>query len=436
MKQLLLIVFSSLCISSFSQKPDSSSLVKDSDKQADIQNNLLKWSRFTLSGYGVVNYYHYGRFDTDKNIKDKIDAERLNLYLGYKFTDKIRLKTEIEFEHGGTGSTIELDTQEEFGEYEQEIEAGGEVKLEQVHLDFQLKPYFNIRAGRMKIHFNLAQDLDRPVSYFTTHRQEMENEILPLGWYENGLQFYGHFWKNRLQYEVSLTNGLDASGFSSRGWIKEGYQTRFEMSVSETVALTGRLDYKFGKNSKTFFGVAGYMNNTSPNRPKNDMDVAAYVMIGEGHINYDEGPLRFSSVFLFGNLQNSDVVSRKNATLSNNLGVKRTPVGQKMIGFSAEAGYEVLQLLRPASAYKLYPFLRYEYYDTMHDTEGAVVRKPRWQRSAMMGGLNWFITGQIVFKAHYQSRVLGSNHFDRVTSLDTGKRQRENTFSMGIGFSF
>ncbi len=424
----MLLLFS---LSAFSQQKDT--LSKNIPPQ---KKDLLSLSKVTLSGYGVVNYYHYGKYDTDKNIKDKIDAERLNLYLGYIFTDKIRLKTEIEFEHGGTGSTIELDTQEEFGEYEQEIEAGGEVKLEQIHIDYQIKPYFGIRVGRMKLHFNLAQNLDRPTSYFTTHRQEMENEILPLGWYENGIQFYGTFSKQKLIYEVSFTNGLDATGFSSRGWIKEGYQSRFEMSVAESVAITGRLDYKFGTHKQTYAGISGYINNTSPNRPKNDLDVPAYITIVEAHINHNEKNLRFSSVFLYGNLQNSDVVSRKNATLSNNLGVKRTPVGQKMIGASTEIGYEIMHLLKPASPFKLYPFVRVEYYDTMYKTEGVVVRKPRWERTGLMGGINWFLTDQIVFKAHYQSRVLGSNHFDLVTSLDTGKRQKENTLSAGIGFSF
>ena len=83
------------------------------------------------------NYYQYD-FDTDRGLKDQFDPERLNLYLQYKFNDHISFKSEIEFEHGGTGSTIELDTQEEFGEFEQEVEKGGEVKLEQAHINFKL----------------------------------------------------------------------------------------------------------------------------------------------------------------------------------------------------------------------------------------------------------------------------------------------------------
>src|SRR5690606_30355401 len=59
------------------------------------------WDRFGLKGYGVVNYYN-NNYDTDPNLKNKIDAERLNLYLTYRFNDWITFKSEIEFEHGGT----------------------------------------------------------------------------------------------------------------------------------------------------------------------------------------------------------------------------------------------------------------------------------------------------------------------------------------------
>ena len=145
--------------------------------------------KFSLHGYAVANYYNYN-YDTDPTLKDKIDAERLNIYPEYQFNDWIAFRSEIEFEHGGTGASIEYDTQEEFGEFEQEIEKGGSVKVEQLYVDFAIKPYFNIKVGRLKLLFNLAQTLDDPDEYFTTHRQEMENEIFPLGWYETGISFY------------------------------------------------------------------------------------------------------------------------------------------------------------------------------------------------------------------------------------------------------
>lgn len=408
----------------------------NSSKNSENKNKLFDWNNFSISGYGVVNYYNYGKYDTDKDIKNKIDAERFNLYLNYAFTDCISLKTEIEFEHGGTGSSIELDTQEEFGEYELEVAAGGEVKLEQLVIDFKIHPYFNVRAGRMKLHFNLSQDLGRPVNYFTTFRPEMENAVLPLGWYEDGISIYGAFFNKKLQYQLYVTSGLDATGFSSRNWIKKGQQSRFEMGVANSFAYALRVDYKFGKNEKTFLGAAAYVNDAAANRPKKDMKDTAYVSIFEGHVNYNEDFLRFSSVFVYGNLENSNIVSRRNASLSNALGVKRTPVGKNMIGFSADVGYEVLHFFNLKTQQKVYPFVRYDYYDTMYKTEGNIVRKPRWKRNTITGGINWFILPEIVFKANYSNRRLGSEHFDTETSLNAGRKQVENTFSLGLAFSF
>lgn len=395
---------------------------------------VFSFKNFSLKGYGAMNYYHFD-FDTDPSLKDKIDLERLNLYLGYSFSEKISLKSEIEFEHGGTGASIGYDTQEEFGEFEDEIEKGGSVKLEQLYVDFRIAPYFNVRAGRMKVYFGLTQKLDEPTSYFTTYRPEMENEILPLGWYENGISFYGTFAK-RFSYKAYIVSGLDASGFSSRGWIKNGYQQRFEMNNAESFAFAGRLDYHFGTNDHTFVGVAGYVNDAAANRPKKDMRQSAYVTMVEGHVSYDEKNLRFNAVALYGNLENSDIVSQKNANLSNNLGVKRTPVGKNAFGVSVEAGYNILPLLVTNTSQKLYPFLRYDYYDTMQDVEGAIVKNPRWQRSAITGGLNWFVHPQIVVKAHYSDRKLGSENYDPSTLQYTGSKQHEKTFSAGIGFTF
>ena len=403
-------------------------------QKSDEDHEFFDWSNFRLKGYSVINYYNYD-YDTDPALTNKFDPERLNLYLFYHFTDKISFKSEIEFEHGGTGATLDYDTQEEFGEFEQEIEKGGEVKLEQAHINFEIVPYFNIRAGRMKVYFGLHQSLDEPTAYFTTHRQEMENAILPLGWYENGLEFYGSFAK-RFNYRLFVVSGLDASGFSSRGWIKDGYQARFDMATAESIAFAGRLDYKFGTHEDTYFGIAAYVNDAAANRPKNDMDESAYVTMLETHITYNENNLRFNAIALYGNLENSNIVSQKNANLSNNLGVKRTPVGKNAFGFSVEAGYNIMPWLKTDTQQMLYPFMRYDYYDTMQDVEGSIVDNPRWQRSSITGGLNWFVHKNIVFKVHYSDRRLGSQNFDRNTLEYTGEKQHEKTFSTGIGFQF
>lgn len=411
-------------------------LLKEIQNQKKIYETNLNHGldKFSLHGYAVVNYYNYD-YDTDPTLKDKIDAERLNLYPEYQFNDWIAFRSEIEFEHGGTGASIAYDTQEEFGEFEQEIEKGGSIKLEQIYADFKINSYFNVKVGRIKVLFNLAQSLDDPDEYFTTHRQEMENALTPLGWYESGIGIYGTFAK-KFNYYFTFTNGLDSSGFNSSGWIKNGHQERFEMVNAESFATMLRLDYKFGKHKHTYVGMSAYIGDSAANRPKEDMKESAYVTLLEGHFTYNEYPLRIYTTGIYGNLENSNIVSQRNSNLSNNLGVKRTPVGKNAVGFTTEIGYEVLHHFSNLKQHMLYPFFRYDYYDSMYDVEGSVIDNPRWQRSSITGGINWFIAQEITIKAQYSNRRLGSQNYDLNTLLYTGKKQQENTFSLGIGFEF
>ena len=98
-------------------------------------------SRLTIGGYGEAVYTRnffsdkYLRYTDAKTYKNddshgRFDLPHGVLWLGYDFGGGWTLGTEIEFEHGGTESAVEIE-EEEAGEYEAEVERGGEVALEQ-----------------------------------------------------------------------------------------------------------------------------------------------------------------------------------------------------------------------------------------------------------------------------------------------------------------
>lgn len=70
------------------------------------------------------------------------------IWLGYDFGKGWSLGTEIEFEHGGTESAVEIET-EEAGEYESEVERGGEVALEQFWIQKSFTRAANLRMGHI-----------------------------------------------------------------------------------------------------------------------------------------------------------------------------------------------------------------------------------------------------------------------------------------------
>ena len=390
-------------------------------------------SPFSVSGYGVINYSHFD-WELDPDRRAAIDVERFVIAPKYRINDTINLESELEFEHGGTGSTMEFDKFEEFGEFETEIEKGGEVIVEKLAAVFSLKPAFNFRVGHIIVPVGLVAKRHRPQHYFTTTRPEAEIHLIPTIWHETGVEVFGAL--GALKYQAQIVNGLDSTGFSSRHWIVRGHQLRFETANAEALALVGRLDYAFNEN--TTVGISGYYGDTAANRPKPDVDFDAHVGIVSLHGFYEMNAVKVRGLFLCGALENADRLSKVNRTLSNNLNVKRTPVGSSALGYYIEAGYDILSLFRqPSNNAKdtdlkdtppdkvLDVFARYDYYDTMASVAGIIFDNPRWERTTWTFGINYHVHPKIIFKSHYSLRRLA-----------TKDKNRENTFALGFGFQY
>lgn len=377
---------------------------------------------FSVSGYGVINYANFD-WELDRNRRAAIDVERFVVSPKYRINDTIRLEAEIEFEHGGTGSTMEFDKFEEFGEFETEIEKGGEVIIEKLAAVFSIHPALNFRVGHIIVPVGLVSKRHRPQHYFTTTRPEAETHLIPTIWHETGVELFGTL--GSLKYQAQIINGLDSTGFSSRHWIVPGHQLRFETVNAEAPAFVGRLDYAFHENATV--GISGYFGDTAANRPKPDVDFDSHVGIVSLHGFYEVNAVKVRGLFLWGTLENADKLSKVNRTLSNNLNVKRTPIGSSALGWYVEAGYDVLSFFRTveASSHVLDLFARYDFYDTMASVEGIIFDNPRWERTAWTFGINYHVHPQLVFKSHYSLRRLA-----------TKDKNRENTFALGFGFQY
>ena len=220
-----------------------------------------------------------------------------------------------------------------------------------------------------------------------------------------------------------LVNGLDASGFGSPNWIVFGHQQKFEQVQATDLAVVGRLDYVGSEG--VMVGVSGYYGNSTDNRPKPDMEgIDGHVTIGDVHAVVERGPFIARGEYLYGTIENADIISQRNAQLPQTLQAPRTPVGSAAMLWYAEAGYDVLSFLRPGSTLRLFPFARFEYYNSMEKVDAGVFANPRFERHVTTGGINLFITPNVVFKADYSHRTFGDDDLNG-----------ENTVSVALGFS-
>ena len=344
-----------------------------------------KKSRFTIGGYGEAvysrNFYsdNYLRYDSPQDYKDdkhgRFDLPHVVLMLGYDFGKGWSMGMEIEFEHGGTESAVEIE-EHEGGEYETEVERGGEVALEQFWIQKSFCPEFNIKLGHMVIPVGATNAHHLPTEFFGVYRPEGENTIMPCTWHETGLSIWGRAGDWR--YEAMLLPGLDSDRFNDKEWIKGGAGSPYEFKIANAMAGAVRVDNYSVKGLR--LSVSGYAGNTFSNTLKKATNaiydnVKGTVLIGSFDFHYNDHNWVARGNFDYGHLSDAALITRYNQSFSNDSPAKKRPVATSAISTGVEVGYDLFGWLgkkQQEKGRKFYLFGRYEYYDSMYKTEDAV----------------------------------------------------------------
>lgn len=405
------------------------------EKAGEIYAN--GYDKFRFGGYGemVASFKDYGinRFSgtstgNTKENRNTIAIPRMVLAFDYKFDSKWILGVEIEFEAGGTGSAVELENKEN-GEYETEIEKGGEVALEQFHITRLIHPSFNVRAGHLIVPVGLTNEHHEPINFFGTYRPEGETSILPSTWHETGIEVFGTFGRDytRFSYEAMVVAGLNANGFDRDTWVASGKQGFFEVDNFTSPGYVGRLNYE-GVPGLKVGGSFYYCRDAGSNSDK-PQDYASIdkvpVRIYTGDVQYRNKFVVFRGNLVYGNLGNSAALSRLNNRLSNSSPYSRlTPIAKNAVSYGGEIGFNLRSICKDNPKVPvIYPFVRYEYYNPQEKGEAGQTMELRDKVSMWTAGLNWFALPNLVVKADYSARQIGG-----------GSYNSENEFSLGIAY--
>ena len=387
----------------------------------------------TVGGYGEAAYtrnfysdnvYRYIRPEQYKNDPShgRFDIPHAVVYLGYEFGKGWRMQSEIEFEHGGAGSAVEQEF-EEAGEWESEVERGGEVELEQFWLEKTFMPQLNLRVGHIVVPVGLNNSHHEPLNFFTVYRPEGENTILPSTWHETGISLWGNAGDWR--YEAQFLAGLDAFMFSRDNWIGKGHKSPFEFKVANKYAVAGRIDNTSIPGLR--LGISGYfgqsLHNTLPHdmegnnaqgQPKTYSKYKGEVAIGSFDFTYNDYNWIIRGNFDYGTLSDADIISQLKRNLAaNNAPYDKTHVGKAAMATGIEAGYDIFSFCDKLRAddQKFYVFGRYEYYDSYKPAKD-MGDYPFSDRHRMAVGVNWMPIPQIVVKGEFSKRFLKSQYND------------------------
>ena len=388
----------------------------------------------TIGGYGEAvasrmfysnNYKRYTSAELYKNDKGfgQFDLPHVVLYLGYDFGKGWSLGTEIEFEHGGTESAVEIE-EEETGEYESEVERGGEVALEQFWLQKSFSPALNLRMGHMVVPVGGTNNAHMPTEFFTVYRPEGENTILPCTWHETGVSLWGKAGDWR--YEAMFLAGLDADRFGNKGWIHDGSGSPYEFKMATAYAGAMRIDNYSIKGLR--LSVSGYLGNSANNTLNATgkyKGLHGTVAIGAFDFLYNDHNLIVRGNFDYGHLSNSLEITSANMSTRADSPSPKTNIGEAAIAMGVEAGYDIFSRIAAMREreHRFYIFGRYDYYDSMYKTVKNMTDEKMWSRQKITAGVNYYPIPQIAIKGEYSYRILSSQY------------NNEPTVSLGICYS-
>lgn len=329
--------------------------------------------------------------------------------LGYDFGHGWSIGTEIEFEHGGIEAAVEKET-EETGEFEQELERGGEVALEQFWVQKSFNKHWIVRAGHIVVPVGMTNNSHTPNQFFSVYRPEGENTIMPCTWHETGIAVWGR--ASDFRYEVQLLPGLNSNLFNDAGWIHNGSASPYEFRPANKLACAARLDWTGIPGLR--LSLSGYLGGSNNNDIVTDAnsrykDLDGVVAIGAFDFAYRNRWLTMRGNVDYGHLSDAAAISARNRNQTTMTGnpYSHSFVGEAAWDASIEAGVNTLAWSQTKQ--KLYLFGRYDQYDSYVPASGLT--DIGWcSRTVVSGGLNYYPIPEVAIKAEGGIRLLDSQY--------------------------
>jgi hypothetical protein len=186
-------------------------------------------SKVHFGGYGELNYYNLDVNGTDDR---QLDFRRWVLFVGYDFSDSVRLVSEFEVEHTVVPGS----------------DGNGAIELEQAYLEFDLSDSQSVKSGILLMPVGILSETHEPTAYYGVERPIVETTIIPTTWFAGGVM-YSHSLGNGLSYDLMISEGLktddpnasaDADPFDLKaGKQKTSFADAFDLATTARLVWRG-----------------------------------------------------------------------------------------------------------------------------------------------------------------------------------------------------
>lgn len=356
-------------------------------------------SSTVISGYGSFKYAN--------NLKDKsatINVDRVILFIGHKFNNKISFFSELEIEDAKIAGG----------------EVGGELALEQAFIKFNINRNNYISAGLIIPRIGIINENHLPTTFNGNERTMVEKYIIPATWRELGVSLYGYSNKiTGLNYSLALVNGLSSANFESGEGIRGGrYEGR--NANASSLALTGSLLYYRGnfrsQISSYYGGSAGISDADADSLMLKNGVFGTAVSLSEFNIQYLGNRFQSKTLVTLVQIPSAEKI---NAAYNN-----KTP--EKMLGSYIELAYNLVKT--DACTFRV--FSRYEFLDLNFSMERKS-NSSTIKQHYLVSGFSYLPVNGVIIKLDYTYQL------NQNQSLVSPIQSLNGHFiKLGLGYSF
>ncbi|MFN3871195.1 MAG: DUF3373 domain-containing protein, partial [Aquificaceae bacterium] len=304
----------------------------------------------SIGGYGELTFEH-NSVNKRSGAKSIADMQRLILYLGYAFNEKLKFNSELELEHSSTSSAHGT--------------GGGYFKTELAYLDYNFRPEIGIRGGLLLMPVGIINEIHEPPTFPSAQRPFFERRIALSTWEEMGVGVYGTV--GMVDYRFYLINGLMLKGGGDYNAAEpfKNVRQRGARAVADRFGFTGRVDINLPYNLR----VGGsFVSADVQSKGGNDSQLNLRRGTKVGSVNmffphlwwqYAGWDVRFVGGFI--KINDAEKMTRDLFGQQAGQGGRTIPKEQK--GFYVQVAYDILRLF-DIDNQELYLFGIYEDYDT------------------------------------------------------------------------
>lgn len=428
MKGIFICFFLTLCLfqeNVFAQNTDYSNTDKHSAGLTPAQKLIAETgedlltgnsgasSQTVLSGYGQASFQRNNQYQDNR-----VNLDRVVLFVGHQFNKKIALFTELEVE----------DAKVEGGKFL------GTVGMEQAYLKFSFNPRQYLVAGLFIPRIGITNENHLPINYNGVERPMVETFIIPSTWREIGVGFYSQLSTLPISYSIALVNGLNAGGFE-HGTGLQGGRGEGQMASANNIAVTAAVN-AYVQDFR--FQISGYAGGTVP-LTKYQADslrtvsglFAAPLYLGEADVQYDKGGFSAKALGVY--------VSYPDADEMNTLYADNSP--QSMYGAYVEAAYDIFHSFKNPmfENKKLIAFARYERLNMNASIPSNGIIDGTLDQSHVILGFNFLPINNVTIKADV--RLIHTGPENKALLINPPPvmfpyPQNNSFVNIGIGYSF